>query len=498
MSLLTSVGTLLVDIGLSIGGSDVVDGGSTNTVSSEIKDKVNEIYSATVSETEGVSTSNQQGESTISGEGSTEEDEQDDDVSLLDKLDYIEEHRQVQKSSTTGYGVLDDFADSAPENQDTVAELKQALSEDNVNKGTLKTKLKKIFDQARIADKFATSYNEPNRPRKIKTEAIDVENEWNLEIAETFNELFVELWEAENSIEELQDDLNDKEQEYNEMKSEKVRIENDLEDYESTVGTSLNELEDYIIKPINYKNSNDKGKLRKLPSVIKKGKIRSQPLDDLIDYLEENVDTTQSKVNSELIDLLNDVSDGNVKPQEGERIFREINNIETVAKQVRRADVENVKARADRIQSRAEEQSGVVADFIARELASGKIHQILHKKPDDELVFAFDKVLNYFESILDTIKEEMTVDQSIDELREDIEDGKESYLNFKNNRPNYNHSIQELVHDSIDQEYQNAIELAANGETEIAQGRLYMIKIIYDVLYQVYHNQKALNLIENS
>lgn len=495
MSIFSTVGSLLIKIGVTMTESAVNDGDDSQHAS-DLAPEINEWYQETLaSETVQEATSN--GESSESPNSEKEDENSvEEERNLKEKLEYLRDTLEVPSAESTHSTILDDFATESTPNQDMVGKLRKTLAEEDAKEDTVRDRLNIVFDYARIAEFFKDNYNKVGSVKRINTDSIDVQKDENKEIAGIFNDLLNRIHDQKTMIDNLEREVKQKETRINKLKQERDKYKSNFTELEGQVKQFINKVDDYIIPNQNYKTKNYSGKLSQLPELVKEGNIKSQPLTDLVEHFTTEYDTRNHRLTGTLIELLDSVRQGELNISEFETLFEDINNAQKTAKQVSSVDVDAVEKEANRLQSRAENLSGVVAEEIENELSNGKIRKIIDQKPDSQLIYTADKTLGYFESILDAIDKNNTVDRSVKEFQERIEKKRENYDHYRENRPGYNHNIQEAIDNRLQEELNEATEIASNGDTDEAKGRLYMIETGYDIIDTIYTDQRTLSVIE--
>lgn len=495
MSIFKIVGSLLIGLGATISGIEVKNR-DTIANSSGIESSIDEWYRETLAEDSTTKHESADQQLADAANGNGESKELDDSRDLGEKIEYLQKSLEVSPSQSQYDNVLERFATASNPNQDNVGKLQTALDQNDVNTDTIEEKLETVFDYARIAEFFINRSSEAGNVKRFNTDSIDTFRDDTDQVAETFNEFLTTIHNQNNTIQKLKRQVESKVDRINELKEERDEFEKDFNQLKDHVDQFLDKVDNYIIPSQRYRNMNRNGKLSHLPELIKQGNIKSQPLNQLVDHLQSEHDAQNYQLSGALIELLDAVSLGECKIQEFENLIEEINQTEKTTKQISNVDVNRVEKEADNLQNRAENLTGIVAEEIATELKTGKIRKIIDQKPDDELIYAIDKTLGHYEGILDAIEKNKSIDRSIKGLQEQIRNKRENYDHYHDNRPGYNHNIQEVIHERLQRELDKASEMASDGETEKAKGRLYMIEVGYDIIDTIYTDPKTLSVIE--
>lgn len=509
LSLLQVIGIFVAGIGTTLIAKNIKKTKFEKGGSMSIEKTVDDWYEETRQQVEGF-----EGDSASTSVEITNGKSKQDDQSktpIQDKLQYIQKHNEVstnsgdqQRHKEIGEAVAS-LGVKAPDHQDSVAKLEQTLTQDDANVETIQNHLQSVMNIARVCEFYRERYygeaplipvDENDVSRKVNSESVTTE---------FFNDIFEDFQNKTDSIDELKTRNDHLERENKTLRNEKEKLESSLEtkkreyaDLESNVEDFLSDVEQYTYPTPQYKNANKiDRKLNRLPTVIEKGNIKNRMMEDLIEYLRSETMAANYDMTSDVMKILEDVNDQSINEPEAADILSKIIEKEKLISEIENVDEKSVKNRASTIEERAKDTPGVAADEIARELSDGKIHKILHRQPDADLVYAIDVTLDHFESLLNTIHDEMDLATSIQNLHESIQSKRENVRHYFDNRPEYNHYITEdVIEARLQAETREALDLANTGETDEALGRLYLIQVLYGVLEELYVDQRAQSAME--
>lgn len=446
-------------------------------------------------------------------DGTPDEHSNDDssgEKSSNEKLHYIKKHNEV----TTDSGdkrrhreigeVVKSMGVKATEHQDSVADLEQTLTQDDANVETIQSHLRSVMDTARVCEFYIRQYNGDAPLGPVEENDVPPKGNSGSNTVAFFNELFEDIQKDNKLIDDLeaqnkQLSRNKKtlREENETLKSNLNKKKEDYDELESNVEDFLSEIEQYILSTPEYKNVNKLDrKLDRLPSVIEQGNVKNRQVEDLLEFLRSETSASNYDMTSDVMEILEDIDDRNVDKGKMEDLVSKIIEKEKLVSAIENVDEESVKNRAATVESMANETSGVAADEMAKELSEGKIHKILHRQPDPDLMYAIDVTLDHFESILNTIDKEMDLDTSVEGLQDSIQAKRDNLLYYFDNRPEYNHYITKEIAANLQDETGDALELANIGKTDEASGRLYLIQVLYEVLEELYMDQQAQSVME--
>ena len=403
------------------------------------------------------------------------------------------------------FEAVEEFADPAPNSQSAGGALRQKLSQEDVRAETLVEQLDLVATKANAADRIASELpSEGTPPKSLDVDVEDPVVEHVSAVLDAYHELEGRIEQLQGEKEQLESEKSDLEDEKKDLedKNESLReqngqLEEQIEDYERRE-QSLEESVSTICQETSVGLGNQEGAVERaaqLATHAENGRL-DVPHGTLAagQILEADEPNATSELSRNLLATLRDAHDGLPVREELEQTVQRFDEVVTTQSRLEQADRPGVHKKADRVRDRADEVKGVAADVIGTEIDERLLPSVENANYHAP-VYAADRTLKHFESILDGIDEQRGVDASVEELIDEIDRLDENIEWFIKNRP-YNHEIPKYIRSGISSEVHAARDLATRGETERAIGRLQTAIVVFELLTDVYNKPEYNTVLE--